>query len=293
MFKIDNYKLALADVLAALNQKARDLLVANRIYDINQYGWLDHETPDPDLVGHFVYQTEPPFRCDWQAFLGGAKPTYAPTNRDEALTLAGEDFLGTMAFARRSFGLALCYAQTADTNIVAGEQMESYWQEYATTLHWLNVASDRIRDFFVMAQFGTSSGDYEKAYRQRNSDKQPKYSTPFQEAAKSESGSEAVSLGKLAGIAGRVQKNRTDRNALVHKIASLTAKQSIEFLHQQRELAGATLLVGATIETPLKFETASELIASSVAQCKKWYIDLVNASSLVFEVEYFGRNQKS
>jgi hypothetical protein len=282
----------LAEVLTAVHRKAEQLLIANGIYDISNYGWLDHDTPDPEFFGHAIYQMQPPFECDWEAFLGGAMATYIPTDRDEALTLAGEDFVGTMAFARQSFGLALCYAQSADTNILTGEPMESYWQEYATTLHWLNVASDRIRDYFVTAQFGSNIGDYERAYRQRNENRQPKYSVPFQEAAKDKPGPSAASLGKLAGVAGRLQQNRTDRNAVVHRIASLTAKQSIEFLHYQRESARAALQPGTPTEVPLNFETTAELIESSVAQCKEWYIDLVRASSLVFEIEYFNRNPK-
>jgi hypothetical protein len=282
----------LAEVLAAVHRKAEDLLIANGIYDISNYGWLDHDTPDPDFFGHMIWQTQPPFQCDWGAFLNGAKATYFPTDRDEALVLAGEDFVGTMAFARRAFGLAFCYAQGADTNIVGGKEMESYWREYATTLHWLNVASDRVRDYFVMAQFGTSVQDYHKAYRLRSGNQKPTYSLPFQEAAKEKSGPDAESLGKLAGIAGKLQRHRTDRNAIVHRIASLTAKQSMEFLYHQRELVRPTPRPGAAAGSPLWFATTAELIRSSITQCKEWYADLAKSSSLVFEIEYFNRNSK-
>ena len=111
--------------------------------------------------------------------------------------------------------------------------MQSYWREFATTLHWLNVASDRVRDYFVTAHFGVSVRDYNKAYRLRSGNKQPTYSLPFQQAAKGKSGPDATSLRKLGGIAGRLQDHRTDRNAIVHRIASLTAKQSMELLNHE------------------------------------------------------------
>jgi hypothetical protein len=281
----------LLSVFAMLHRKAEELLVAHGIYDINNYGWLDHDTPDPDFVGHAMWQMQPPFEPDWGAFLNGATATYFPTDKDEALVVSGEDFIGTMAFARKSFGLALCYSEGADTNILAGEKMEWYWQEYAASLHWLNVASDRIRDYFVMAQFGISVRDYHKHYRVRSGNKKPTYSLPFQEAAKTKSGSNVKSLGELAGIAGRVQQHRTDRNAIVHRIASLTAKQSMKLLYQQRELVQASLNPGVSTATSPKFESTAELIKSSIMQCKQWYADLARASSLVFEIEYFNRTR--
>jgi hypothetical protein len=173
---------------------------------------------------------------------------------------------------------------------MAGEQMESYGWEYATTLQWLNVASDRLRDYFVMAQFGLSAKDYNKIYRLKSGNKQPTYSMPFQEAAKAKSGLSKATLGKLAPIAGKLQKHRTERNVIVHQIASVEAKQSVELLLYQRELARANRIpTTRATNVGVAFKTSAELIESSIKQCKLWYVDLVNASNLVFEVEYFNR----
>jgi hypothetical protein len=285
--------LAVKDALATLRYKSEELLIANGIHDINSYGWIDHDTPDPDFFGHAIYQMEPPFRSDWEALLNLAKAKYFPTTRDETLVRAGQDFVGTMVFARRSFGMALCYTEDAKTDLSLSEEVGSYWQEYATTLNWLNVASDRLREYFVMAQFGLSVRDYNKAYRLKTGDKQPPYSAPFQEAGKNKSGPSKANLGKLAPLAGQLQKHRTDRNMLVHQIASLEAKLSLELLYEQRKLIGVNGIFATIAEnTATVFQTAAKLIEFSIKQCKDWYVNLVKASSLVFEAEYFSRKRE-
>ena len=285
---------AVRDAFAVLRYKSEELLNEKGIYDINSYGWVDHDTPDPDFFGHAIYQMQPPFQMDWGALLEEAKATYFPTTRDETLVRSGEDFVGTMVFARLTLGMALCYAQGVEADIMTDEPMVSYWQEYAATLHWLNVASDRLRDYFVMALFGQSVKEYNKAYRLKNGNQQPTYSMPFQEAGKNSSGPSKPSLGKLAPLAGKLQKHRTDRNIIVHRIASLAAKQSMELLYEQRRLIGTNpSSIGATESRPWGFQTTAELIESSIRQCKYWYGDLVIASSLVFEVEYFNRKPQS
>lgn len=34
-------------LLVAIRNEAKQLLIANEIYDISDYGWADHDTPDP------------------------------------------------------------------------------------------------------------------------------------------------------------------------------------------------------------------------------------------------------
>jgi hypothetical protein len=86
----------LKTLLSSFQGEADQLLSKNKIYDILNYGWLDHDTPDPEHFGHFIWQTEPPFEHEWGAFFNQGKVTYTPTKRDEVFLQNGEDFAGSM-----------------------------------------------------------------------------------------------------------------------------------------------------------------------------------------------------
>jgi len=159
----------LQTLLAALRDQASELLCSNEIYEIFSYGWSDQDTFDTDHIGHAMWQTSPPFEPDWTALLNGTPINHKPTKRDEILLLSGEDFAGTMIFARHSLGMALLCATAADTKtLMIDRNQEWFWHQYATTLQWLNIASDRIRDFFLMASFGQTKKQYVDAYKNKN-----------------------------------------------------------------------------------------------------------------------------
>lgn len=270
--------------LSALRDKANELLHFHEIYDIMSYGWENEDTPDSEYVGHAMWQTQPPFEPDWSALFEGKPVAYQPTTRDEYLVLNGEDFTGTMIFARRSLGMALLYASVAENDDVTGENLE-FWQEYATTMQWLNIASDRIRDYFIMARFGKKTAKaFNKAYRQQHAagTPDPVYSTPFEEALVGAHKDYLDSLRRLRDIAVAVQGHRTERNHIVHDVATHTAQRSLWILRNQRQRTTGNAEPPQTLA-----------IAPAVEKLKTWYVELVQMSSLVFEIEYFSRQKRT
>ena len=117
------------------------------------YGWSGPNTPSDEYVGLAMWLTDPPFQHDDEALTSEGKVvSYEPTKRDEVLLRNGEDFVGTMEFARHSLGMALCYqgVENQKYNIFG---KAPFWHALATSLLWLNIASDRLRDYFLMARF--------------------------------------------------------------------------------------------------------------------------------------------
>jgi len=123
----------LRTLLATIHDEAEQLLATHEVYEVHSYAWLDQDRPDPEYVGHAMWELTPPFQHDWMGLQRGGTVTYEPTERDEILLRNGEDFIGSMEFARRSLGMALCYAAVAAPKSFIIEHRE-FWHEYATTL---------------------------------------------------------------------------------------------------------------------------------------------------------------
>jgi hypothetical protein len=285
----------LGTLLSQLHTEADRLSLTHGVYDIFSYGWLDHDTPDPEYIGHAMWQTSPPFEPEWNAFFNGEKVSYTPTGRDEVLFLNSEDFAGTMIFARRSIGMAFCYASQIDPS--KSTENQEFWHEHATSLQWLNIASDRIRDFFLMARFGWDKDQYMKKSSLPRGNRGA-YAAPFHEALDTATQDNRERLNRLLPVAITTQKYRDLRNALVHEVATRTAQQSISLLHEQRKLAAEgprpevhsrhfDESVAVTIATQCQTQ-----ITTATEDLKLWYGNLVESSSLIFEFEYFSRGIK-
>ncbi|MBZ5531019.1 MAG: hypothetical protein LAO20_06280 [Acidobacteriia bacterium] len=294
---IDDISTQLRTLLSGLQVEADRLLVIHEVYDILSYGWSDHDTPDSEHIGHAMWQTSPPFEPEWGAFFSGNKVRYVPTDRDEVLIRNSEDFAGTMIFARRSIGMALCYFALIDSNESMSDNQE-FWHEYSTALQWLNIASDRLRDFFLMARFGQNKGQY---LRQSSLPRGQRgaYAAPFQESLDTATDDNRQLLNKLLAVTTATQSYRDLRNALVHEVATRTAQQSINVLVEQRRLAAQgprtyapEKHVGGDAATKMAAEAYSQ-ISSAVESLELWYKNLVDSSSLVFEFEYFNRRTKN
>jgi hypothetical protein len=253
-----------------LHDEAEELLQKHEIYKILSYGWADEDTPDKEFIGLAIWQMSPPFKHDLVSLMGNRTPTYSPTKRDEILLQNGDDFVGAMLFARRSLGVALCFAAISEPNAFGGN--EEFWQEYATTLMWLNIASDRLRDFFLMARFGQRKKQYGLA---------KSYSEPFTKAAQGASGNLQECLVQLSHITEELQKHRKDRDEVVHEVATITAHRAIELLRKQRTLAN-----GQQESTTFR----DEALPPAIDKMKLWYGRLVKAGTLIFEFEGSSRS---
>lgn len=144
------------NLLVRLRKNADELLSAEGIYSILDYAWDGPDTFSEGYVGLAMWTTHAPFEPD--LFWDRQTPPPKPTERDEIFHKAGEDFIGTMELARNSLGLSR-YSWEHRKLLVLGEE-EEFWEHRAATALWLNIASDRIRDYFVMARFGISTDKF-------------------------------------------------------------------------------------------------------------------------------------
>lgn len=112
-----------------LDEELRLSLNERGLFEIDQYGWLDDGELDPEYCGHAMWQEKPP--------------------ELKKLLILGEEFTSLMRSARHSLGLTCLYNDVTDSQMNDSAYYCSFY--YADTINKLNLSSDRIREFLIIA----------------------------------------------------------------------------------------------------------------------------------------------
>ncbi len=285
-----------SDLMAQLKDAASELLNAEGIYSVLDYGWEGEDTVCAEYVGLAMWTTHAPFEPA-SAFWNEESPPPLPSERDEIFHLAGEDFFGTMEFARNTIGATLYCLEHRKPDYILDDD-EQFWEYRATATVWLTIASDRLRDYFVMARFNMTF----KEYRKQNENKNGIFARPFRMHNRGETPYAKSTALKLVRAAERIGKLRQTRNEIVHSLASRqghNAMISLGFQHEEamkhvpRPSAEAMKRSVDWNQTVRALsDTRSEQFRDALAVLKDWYMLLVEASALAIEFEYWKRIAK-
>ena len=279
------------DVQEALNEAS--------IYEIGSYGWVSENDPDPEYIGHAMWQIDQP-PIDQSALFGEGPVRRRPKDVEKEILICGEDFCGLMEMSRLSIGLALVWKCQAQQNPI--NESNLFWLHHTDSFLKLAMASDRLRDLLVIACTGKAAKRYGKYQKGKP---QPTYVTPFKDAGVliSKRGIHEQHLVKplreLPVVAPELAKFRNRRNEIVHDVATRMAKfigetatvlqkrfdQEQKKSFQPKRRNGSELLLRSKtrrVEIELEIECATE-------ELKKWYTLLIEASNHVFQVEYWTR----
>jgi hypothetical protein len=274
---------SLQDVLQQLTGHRERLLHDAGLFPIISYGWLNEDSVDPEYAGHAIWQTSPPCEPDWQALFEGGLPNQEPTDLQIQLVLSGEDFSASMVMARYSAGMALCAKHAFDKYGIGDE----YWLHIATSFLWLGIASDRIRDYFTLAFFGVT-GD---KFPFNNGDS---WATPFKKAA----ARNEEEIARLISLGDELQGFRKQRHHVTHEIATRAARNSQQILreqqHRARDLNPYPRPMDITFEQVQQFEPSTRCldeVDKDLRDMMSWYKCLIEASHIVFDLEYEHRRE--
>ena len=194
------------NLLTALIEKASSLLSDAGLYSVLDYAWQGEDEPSGEYIGLAMWTTDAPFKPSWHLWDRTAPPK-KPSLHDEAFYKAGEDFIGTMEMAREAIGLALySFKNRKSDNLIDDD--EDFWEQYGAAAVWLNAASDRIRDYFLMARHGVTANVYKKGDRGKNS-----YTHPFLSFDPNETPNAKVAAEQLAKDAKKLDRRRSSRKA--------------------------------------------------------------------------------
>jgi hypothetical protein len=200
-----------------------------------------------------------------------------------------------MDLARNALAFArYCYEHRKPAAPLDEEDL--FWEYHAASVLWLNISSDRLRDYFVMARFGITMQEFKKLH-----EKNGIFARAFRLPGNDE-GTQAKAAGKeLVKRAERIGAFRQTRNQIVHEIASRSGSNALKLLEHQREEATQSPYVPRTFDTSkeglaalthataLLADTRQTELLDALSSLKEWYGLLVKAASLVFEFEYWKR----
>jgi hypothetical protein len=205
----------------------------------------------------------------------------------KAKALAGEDFFYYLELAWRGMGLTLLYAEHREHSW--SSQQDVTWYHLGSSLVALAIASDRIRDLFVLATYGLKL----RAYRFGEKGAYPRPFQDFANQAPGQRSGEVVTLShRLVGQAMIVDPVRKLRNVLVHEIASQHAQTLRELINRpppkEQGPTSEDMLRASQFEHDLFSHNAG--IDQRVGDIKSMYTALVRMGSDVFELEHMLRN---
>lgn len=270
-----------SELLDELDKRAAQTLHSHSLCSPSVVGWLNAYDRDPDFIGYAMWATDAP---SYTSTDERGMPSYSELDElTKAKTLAGEDFEAFLELAWHGIGLTLLYAEHRAHPISSQEDIT--WYHLATSLISLTVASDRIRDLFILSAFGLPLRRY------RNG-KKGGYSYPFQEYANKIAGSAtepvvALSRGLLEQ-ATIIEPIRRHRNRLVHEIASHSALTVRELMDrpagERREITHEEMLELLRSNPPVFSHNAE--INEQVEDIKRMYASLLRMGSDAFELEF-------
>jgi hypothetical protein len=281
------------NLLVALHEQSAQLLNAAGIYSVLDYAWEDENTPANEYLGLAIWSTDAPFEPDWFGW-NHTKPPAMPTKQEEAYYKAAEDFIGTMELARNAIGLVLySFEHRKPDNIL--DDIEPFWEHSAGAAVWLNIAADRIREYYVTARFGVPPEEYE-AQGTRNG-----FTKPFRAFEANETPNAQKAAADLRSDAKKLEKRRNARNTIVHEVASRQGRNALLSLKHQREESThgpyVPRMTANFAEEAKTWKEATEAIQAerrremedTISDLKAWYLLAVHACALAFEYEYWKR----
>lgn len=125
-----------------LEEELRLFLNAEEIYDINQYGWLQDDRPDPEYMGFAMWQMEPPSARHKISNISG-KPRPLSKKNSATIFKTGLAFKELMQSARHSIGLTYLYRNDYDNPCYC------FNYHFSDAAMKLTLATDNLRKLFI------------------------------------------------------------------------------------------------------------------------------------------------
>ena len=261
-----------------LDEELRQFLNDKGIYEINQYGWLTDDRPDPEYIGLAMWQIEPP----------PGNPTDNP-NPETALLPSlpppplnnifrnGHEFEGLMKAARHSIGFTYLYHTPADPGY--DEVNPCFLHHYTDAVMKLNLATDRLRELFInsfVAFSGPAIKDSGPAEPLGQGEEHDLFCQPFFMVGE-----------KLAENPDHYRELLECFGDLV-PLVEQTSSYRLEGLEQSQKLCASEELTPTITEHSADHEQLDgNIVTRDIAE---WYKLLVKTGSQIFLAEYLLRN---
>lgn len=270
--------------LKALTDEIETAANAAGVYNVDAYGWRNHDEHDPDFVGYAMWATDPPFETDFDAFQNGTTPKRVATATEQRLMELGTDFEGLMKAARYAIGSVLLHRSTVGPWDVGPTPFE---YQLINALVSLGMASDRARDLLIFAVLGEEP---------RAAHELDQYRLAVCTARNRGLNSDADAL---EGLTPAITRLKSRRNTTVHKMALKAARFQREEIERERRAAKRKRPLRPKARTlpPTWSPPDDEAVLQSELQAdtaflKESYDAVIKSGDLVFRVEYHVRQRQ-
>jgi hypothetical protein len=262
-----------------LDEELRLFLNDKGIYEINQYGWLTDNRPDPEYIGLAMWQIEPP--PSTQASNPGSETAMLPAQSLDNIFRNGQEFEGLMKAARHSIGFTYLYHTPTDP--CDEEVNPCFLQHYTDAVMKLNLATDRLRELFINsfeAFSGQAIQDNGPTDPPGLRDEHNLFCQPFFMVGE-----------KLAEKPDHYRELLECFGDLVPLIEQ-TSSYRLEGLEQNQKLCSSEELTPTILEHPAGQQTDQAQLDGNIVtrDVAEWYKLLVKTGSQIFLAEYLLRN---
>src|SRR5260370_31560177 len=208
--------------LDLLRKTTEELLCSHGVFDVDAFGWLNEDDVDPEFVGYAMWALSPPYNHDFESWQNSTPPDRAPTKAEQQLMELGHDFFGLMKTARHFIGHALLHQPAVRPLRIEAPGFD--FNEFAALVA-LTAASDRLRDFIIVATLGTKTKKYNKGQLEE-------LGKACDKLRRSSLGVEADALEEGFKAIG---ETRDARNEAVHGLATQPAHVQRHLIARDRE----------------------------------------------------------
>ncbi|MHC5349078.1 hypothetical protein [Metapseudomonas furukawaii] len=259
------------------------MLEMRGVLPLSGYAWRDEETPADEYIGLAKWELESP---RWSINNFGGSFSEKEKEILGLIEISGEDFRGLMEMSRLSVGNLIFYSELASRS--AFKLNDQFWLHHLGAMTILSVASDRLRDVFVLGLFRKTAREYKDSPGGRN---RGHYDHPFVTAMNAPENEQfKSSLSLLVNLAREIFEGGIDnRNNLIHELATglgrlakSTVKSNLHEIERASELEYDEIRE-AWDNAYLKHEKEIEEAVQSVVD---WYRRLTSAASLIFDIEH-------
>ena len=271
-----------------LDEEVKSALKDHELLSLFDYSWMNEYDPDPEFIGlskwsleglHGLFQAD----CD---------DNFYTQIQFKSLSIICSDLEALMDVSRLAIGNALWMADMVKGD--AFDHHHHFWLNHINSMTLLGMASDRVRDLFLLVAFDECFKHYVSSRRGRSKaigEYQSKhYQYPFYEAISLPKMERCASqLISLQALAKSIYDKRNARNTTVHEVATQAGVLTKRWF-QNNEAQIAARLKNQFSVTSCTVITAQNshlnTIETSLADVTEWYLNLVRATSQVFDIEH-------
>lgn len=259
-----------------LEEELRLFLNAKGIYEINQYGWLTDDRPDPEYMGFAMWQTYPPVNGNKIAKMVDTPDASHFFQKDtEKVFTTGLAFKELMKSARHSIGLTYLYHKDYD------HPGHCFSYHFSDAVMKLTMATDRLRELFIEAFSALRGLDLEDL---PSSPSAHAFCHPFQQARKKLIENPTYYRELLACV-----ENLLPLVELIsfHQSAGLDPEKAFFLTEQEFSVAIDDSENEITEEDQQEASFDGEAVIHNIAE---WYKLLITTSNQIFLAVYLLRN---